>query len=102
MLVEILVLGGEERVDDHLGDRLDRQIEAAFLGVFAEKGAVGGVDARHDGRLVVLQLRIVGQVLGEMPDQAGGGGDTDEEDHSSGCEQETQKPHEQAHYDVPF
>ena len=69
VLVEILVLGREERVDDEFRNRLDRQIEPALLGVFAEQRAVGGMDARHHRRLVILKLRIVRQVLGEMPDQ---------------------------------
>ncbi len=34
MLVEILVFGREEGVDDDLRDRLDRQIQPALLGVF--------------------------------------------------------------------
>jgi hypothetical protein len=33
-----------------------------------------------------------------MPDQAGGGGNADEEHDRSGCEQESQEPHEKAHY----
>ena len=69
MLVEILVLGGEERVDHQLRNRLDRQIQPAFLGIFGEQRAVRGMDARHHRRLVILKLRIVGQILGEMPDQ---------------------------------
>ena len=69
MLVEILVFGGKERVDDQLWNRLDRQIEPAFPGVLAEQRAVGGMDARHHRRLVILQLRIIRQILGEMPDQ---------------------------------
>ena len=78
MLVEILVLGGQEGVDDQLRDRLDRQIQPAFLGIFAEQRAVRRVHARHHRRLIVLQLRIVGQVLGIMPDQPRRRGDADQ------------------------
>jgi hypothetical protein len=98
MLVEVLVFGGEERVDDQLRNRLDRQIEAALLGVFAEQRAIRRVDARHDRRLVILKLRIVRQVLGEMPDRAGDAGNAHEEHDGSGGKQETKKPDEQAHY----
>ena len=70
VLVEVLVLGGEEGVDDELRHRLDGQIEPALLGVFGEQRAVGGVDARHHRRLIILQLRVVRQVLGVMPQQA--------------------------------
>ena len=68
VLVEILVLGREERVGDEFWHRLDRQIEAPLLGILAEQRAVGRMDARHHRRLVILKLRIVGQIPGEMPD----------------------------------
>ena len=97
MLVEVLVLGRQERVDDQLRNRLDRQIQPAFLGIFAEQRAVGSVHARHHRRLVILKLRIVRQVLGEMPDQPGRGSDAHQEHHGSGGEQKTQEPHQQAH-----
>ena len=98
MLVEVLVFGREERVDDELWNRLDRQIEAALLGVFAEQRTVGRMDARHHRRFVILKLRIVGQVLGEMPDRARDAGDAHQEHDGSGGKQETQKPDQQAHY----
>ena len=71
MVVEVLVLGRNEGIDDELGHRLDRKIEAPLLGVFGQQLAVGGVHPRHHRRLVILKLRIVRQVLGEMVDQAG-------------------------------
>ena len=67
MLVEILVLGGDEGVGDELWDRLDRQIEPALLGVFGQERAVGGMHPRHHRRLIILKLRIIRQVLGIMP-----------------------------------
>src|ERR1700704_1612996 len=97
MLVEILVFGGEEGVDDELWNGLDRQIEPAFLGIFAEQCTVRGVHARHERRFIILQLRILRQVLGEMPDCARDAGDAHQEHHGSSGEQETQKPHQQPH-----
>ena len=97
VLVEILVLGSQKGVDDHFRNRLDRQIQAAFLGIFAEQRAIGGMNARHHRRLIILKLRIVRQVLGKMPDQPRRGGDADQKHHGSGGEQETQKPYQQAH-----
>ena len=79
MLVEILVLGRDEGVDDELGDCLDRDIKAALAGIFGEQRAVGGVHARHHCRLVILQLGIFRQVLGEMPKQPSRRRDADEE-----------------------
>ena len=101
MLIEILVLGGEERVDHQFRHRLDRQIQPAFLGVFAEQRAVRGMDPRHHRRLVVLELRIVGQILGEMPDQPRGRGNADQEHHGSSGEQETEETDEQSHKSYP-
>ncbi len=97
MLVEILVLGRQERVDDELGNRLDRQIQPPFLGIFPEQRAVRRVNTRHHRRLIILKLRVIGQVLGEMPDQPGGSGDAHQEHDGSGGEQETQEPYEEAH-----
>ena len=56
MLVEVLVFGRQERVDDELWHRLDRQIEAALLGILAHQRTVGRMDARHHRRLVILKL----------------------------------------------
>ena len=98
MFKEILVLGGEERVDHQFWNRLDRQIQPALLGIFAEQRAVGGMDAGHHRRLVILQLRIIGQILGVMPDQARHGGDPHQKHHGSGGKQETQEPHQDSHY----
>ena len=36
MLVEVLVFGGDEGVGDEFWDRLDRQVEAALIGVFGQ------------------------------------------------------------------
>ena len=62
VLVEILVLRRQERVDHHFRDRLDWQIQSAFLGIFAEQRAVRSMDARHHWRLIILKLRIIRQV----------------------------------------
>ncbi len=57
MLIEILVLGGEEAVDHEFRHCLDRQIQPALPGVFGKQRAVGGVDPRHHRRLIILKLR---------------------------------------------
>ena len=97
MLVEILVLGRNERIDDELRHRLDRQIEPALLGVFGEQRSIGRMHARHHRRLIVLQLRIVGKVFGEVPQHGGHAGHADEEhDRSSGkdpSQESEQEPH---------
>ncbi len=67
VLVEILVLGGDEGVDQPLGDRLDRRVEAALARILGEQRAVGRMNPGHDRGLIVLQLGIVRQRLGEVP-----------------------------------
>jgi hypothetical protein len=97
VLVEILVLGGEERVDDELRHRLDRQIEPALLGEFAEQRAVGCVHPGHHRRLVVLQLRVIRQVLGEMPEQPCDARQANQEKNRPCREQEPEKSHQKFH-----
>ncbi len=97
VLVEILVLGGQEGVDHHLRHGLDRNVEPALGGVFGDQRAVGGVHAGHHRRLVVLKLRVVRQVLGEVPEQAGGGADADQEHDRPGREQESAESQQKSH-----
>src|SRR5262249_32277077 len=97
MLIEILVLGRDESIDDKFRDRLNRQIEPPFLGIFREQRAIAGVDARHHRRFVILKLRIIRQVLGKMPQQARGPGDADDEENGTDRKQEAEKAQEQFH-----
>ena len=97
VVVEILVLGREEGVDHHLRHGLDRDVEPALGGVFGNQRAVGGVHAGHHRRLVVLQLRVVRQVLGEVPEQPGAGADPDQEHDRARCEQESAESQEESH-----
>ena len=69
MAVEILVLGRDEGLFDERRNRRARQIEPPLLGIFGEHGTIGGVNAGHHRRLVVLELGIVRQILLELPDQ---------------------------------
>src|ERR1700722_13499978 len=78
MFVEILVLGGQERIDDQLRNRLYRQIQPPFPGVFRKQRPVRRLHPRGHRRLIILKLRIVRQVLGKMPDQPRRGGDTNQ------------------------
>ncbi len=97
VLVEVLVLGRHEGVLDEVRHRLDRDIEPAFLGVFGEQRAVGRVHARHHRRLVVLQLRIVRQVLGKMPHHAGNARHAHHEQDGAGGEQEAEEAQQTFH-----
>ena len=97
VLVEALVLGRDEGVQDEFRDRLDRQIETPFARILGDQRAVGGVHARHHRRLVVLQLRVVREILGEVPEQAGRARDADEEQHGAERENPAKKAKQKSH-----
>src|SRR5262249_22612101 len=79
VLVEIFVLGGHECVDDEFRYRLDGDVKSPLARIFGKQRAVGCVHARHDRRLIVLQLGIVRKRLRVVPQQTGCGGDGDDE-----------------------
>ena len=97
VLVEVLVLGREEAVDHQLRHRLDRDVKPALARVFGDQRAVAGVHARHHRRLVVLELRVIRQVLGEMPEQPGRAGDADHEQDGPCREQEAEEAQQELH-----
>ena len=97
MVVEVLVLGGEESVDDKLWHRLDRQIQPPLLGGFAKQGSIGRMNPRRDRRLMILKLGIIRQVLGKVLDQLRHCGRARDKHDGSGGELEPEKPHHQAH-----
>ena len=100
MGIEILVLGGDEGLLDQRRNGRRGQIEAPLAGIFGQKAAVGGVNARHDRRFVILQLSVVGQILLELPDDAGDDGRRDDEDDSARREQETKETGDAAHVSI--
>jgi len=55
VLVEALVLGGQDRGDHRLGHARDRHERAALLAEFAQQGAFRAVDAQRDLRLIVSE-----------------------------------------------
>ena len=67
VLIEILVFGGEERVDDHFRHGLDRNINAPLFRKLRYKSAVARVNARNDGRFVGCKLVIVRQIFRNNP-----------------------------------
>jgi hypothetical protein len=66
--VEALVLGGDEGVDHALGHLPDRYEDAPLVRELGHDPAVIGVHAGQRRRVVVDQLLIFGQVLGNVPD----------------------------------
>ena len=98
MLVEVLVLGGEEGVDHQLRHRLDRDVQPPLARIFGEQRAVGRMHARHHRRLVILQLRIVRQVLGEVPRaRRRRRGHAHHEQDGAGGEQEAEEAQQTSH-----
>ena len=97
MLVEVLILGCEEGVDHELRHRLNRNVEPPLARVFGHQRAVGRVHARHYRRLVVLQLRIVRQVLGVVPQQPGGRSHAHHEQDRARREQKAEEAQHELH-----
>ena len=73
MVVECLVLGGQERVDDPFRDRLDRDEQAVLDGELRQQAAVAGMHARGDRRLVGGKPAIRGKAAAEMVRHQEGG-----------------------------
>ena len=98
--IEILVFGGDERLLDQRRNCGGRQIEAPLARVFGQQAAVGGVDARHHRRLIVLQLAVVGEVLLELPDHRGDDASADNEDNRARREEKTKETGDAAHISI--
>ena len=97
MLVEVLILGGEEGVDHQFRHGLDRDVEAPLAGIFGDQRPVGRVHARHHRGLIILQLGIVRQVLGVVPEQPGGRGHAHHEQDGACREEEAEEAQEELH-----
>ena len=96
VLVEILVLGGDEGIDDAGRDGGDRHVDAPLAREFRDQRAVIGVDAGHHRRLVFGEHLVVRQLARHFPQHKGrGAGDGDEHDHRGGeheAEEAQEKP----------
>ena len=75
---ETVVLGGEHRLDEHLGDLLEAHRRAAHLAELAHQQAVAGVDAQGLLESDVAQHIHRGQPRGQIQQRACDG------DHSCG------------------
>ena len=71
VLVEVLILRGQKSVDDHFRHDLDGHVDAAFFREFRDEPAVARVHAGNDGRLIVRQLLVIGQILRDLPEEIG-------------------------------
>ena len=91
MLVEILVLGGQKRLDDQLGHGLDRHVKPPFTGIFGNQRTVGSVDAGHHRGLVIGKLRVVRQVFRKHPVAISEAGGTDQKEDGPDAEQKAKK-----------
>ena len=69
MVVEILVLGRDERLLDPIGDGLGRDEDPVLPRILGQQAAIAGMDAGGGRRLVGRQLPMVGQVAIIVLDQ---------------------------------
>ena len=97
MLVEILVLGRQERRHDDLRYRLDRNEHPALGRIFGKQRAVAGMDAGHHRRLVVGELRIVRKVPGIFPHHEAGTSRPHEEHNGTGREHDADQAKDVPH-----
>ena len=68
MLVEALVLSGEKRLNQALGDGATRHIDAPLARELGNKLAIICMDSRQHGRLIFGEPLVVRQVLGDLPE----------------------------------
>ena len=99
VLVEVLVLGGDEGLPDLVGDLVDRREDAPLAGELVHERALAGVDAAERRRLVALELGVVGQVLAVDGDDGGEAGEAEHGCHRGPAEQEAEKPEDQSEHD---
>ncbi len=92
VMIEILILGRDESFFHQGRDRKTRQIEPPLLGIFGQHRAVRRMNAGHHRRFVILELRIIRQILLELPnDDARRSGPDDENDRQA-REDKAEKP----------
>ena len=68
MVVKTLVLGRYKGVDDILRNIVDRHEHPVFTGIFSDQRPVASMDPAHDRGLILRQLLIIGQVIGDPND----------------------------------
>ena len=66
VIVEVLVLGGQEGLDQDWRDGFDRLEQPALTGIFGQQRAVRSVNARRHRRLIVLEDGVVRQFIGDL------------------------------------
>ena len=94
VVVEVLVLSREERLDQALRHGVDRHEDALLMRVLRHQTTVPGVDPGHGRRLIIGELAIirqVGTVAVQQVDQADRPGDADE---GQAAERDRQDLHE--------
>ncbi len=80
-----------------LRHRLDRQIETPLARIFGEQAAIAGMDARHHRRLVVRELRVIGQVLRIFPVEISGARRRDQKGDRADAEEEAEEAKDDSH-----
>ena len=98
--VEVLVLGRYERFLDQGRNFVRREIEPSLARIFREQAPVSRVHARHDWRLIVLELRVVRQVLLIFPNDAGKDSRHHDEQQRAGSKYEADNANDPAHLSI--
>ena len=97
MAVKVLVLGRDEGVLDQVGNFVRRKIKPSLARIFGQQAAVGRVHARHHRRLIVLEQRVIWEVLFVFPHDAGKNRRRHDEQQRAGRKYETNNTSDPAH-----
>src|SRR5271170_2105547 len=100
MAVEVLILCRYERLLDQGRNFVRGEIEPSLARIFREQAAVSRVNARHDGRLIVLELGVVRQVLLIFPNDAGKESRSHDEHQRAGSKYEADNANDPAHLSI--
>ena len=94
MGVEVLVLGGQERMDQRFGNDLDRNEDPIFDRVLGKQTSISRIDPGHDRRRVVRKLRVIRKAFAEMLKSVY---DTDDAEHRGDRQQPEQSSDNSQH-----
>ncbi len=98
--VEILVFSRDEGMLDQVRNFVRRKIKPPLARIFGKQAAVRRMHARHDRRLIVLEQRVIREVLLVLPYDAGEHRRRHDEQQSAGRKYEADNPSDTAHLSI--
>mmetsp|Transcript_27362 Transcript_27362/g.50217 ORF Transcript_27362/g.50217 Transcript_27362/m.50217 type:complete len:207 (+) Transcript_27362:201-821(+) len=99
--IEILVLGTDKRLLDHVGDCIGRRKQAAFLRKLIDDLPLAGIDTADGGGLVLGQGFVAGQVPAIHPEDRPDGQRNHGDAHGDRCEDPAEEGQNKPEHDRP-